>query len=182
MVIYSVGTILRYGAGSTALMCVTGHMALHGDNVRYYGIHHFGGLVQAHSNTVIEATNEDMAVWEQETERRRSRRLEQFNLLQFMHEKNVWSTNTFGPGKRTGGVIAHIRSELTEIEANPDDVVEWCDVILLAMDGAYRAGFSPTQVVHALIEKQAKNTRRQWPDWRTKTEGEFSSHVKGIED
>lgn len=180
--IYSIGTILRYGPGPTALMCVTGHTVLHNENVRYYGVHHFGGLVQAHSNTVEEATNEDMITWDKEEDRRRNRRVEQFDLVQFMREKNAWSLLTFGPGKQTAGVIAHIRSELTEIEANPDDVVEWCDVILLALDGAYRAGFTPSQVVNALIEKQSKNTRRQWPDWRTKKEGEFSSHVKGIED
>lgn len=182
MVIYSIGTVLRYGAGSTALMCVTGHTVLHGENVRYYGQHHFGGVVQAHSNTVIEATAEDMATWDKESERRRKQKLEQFDILRFMKEKNDWSTQTFGPGRRTKGVIAHLRSELTEIEANPGDVVEWCDVILLAMDGAYRAGFTPNDVITALIEKQAKNTRRQWPDWRTKSQDEFSTHVKGIED
>lgn len=182
MVIYSIGTILRYGAGPTALMCVTGHTQLHGDYVRYYGEHHFGGLVQAHSNTVIEATSEDIETWNKEGAHRAKRSLERFDILQFIREKNTWSEATFGPGKRTAGVIAHIRSELTEIEAKPDDVVEWCDVILLALDGAFRAGFTPTQVITALIEKQAKNTRRQWPDWRTKKEGEFSSHVKGIED
>lgn len=182
MTLYSIGTVLRYGAGPTALMCVTGHTQLHGDNVRYYGVHHFGGIVQAHSAMVQEATNEDMIIWDRETDRRRNRRLEQFDILQFMREKNTWSEQTFGPGKRTAGVLAHIRSELTEIEANPDDVVEWCDVILLALDGAFRAGFTPSQVITALIEKQTKNTRRQWPDWRTKKEGEFSSHVKGIED
>lgn len=182
MVIYSEGTILRYGLGSTALMRVTRHMQLNGNLIRYYGEQHFGGLIQALSTDVSEVTDEDMVTWDKEEPRRQKERVAQFNILHFLQAKNVWSTNTFGPAKRTAGVIAHIRSELTEIEANPDDVTEWCDVLLLAFDGAFRAGFTPAQIISALIEKQAKNTRRQWPDWRTKNEGEFSSHVKGIED
>lgn len=182
MVTYSVGTILRYGEGKTALMSVTHVTPIHGDNVRYYGEHHFGGVVQAHSRDVREATADDIAIWDKEAARRIQQRVDTFDLATFIREKNEWSEKTFGPGKRTGGVIAHIRSELTEIEANPEDVVEWIDVILLAFDGAYRAGHSPQAVVKALVEKQLKNTRRQWPDWRTKSQDEFSSHVKGIED
>lgn len=182
MVIYSVGTILRYGPGSTALMQVVSHTHLHSDNVRYYGEHHFGGIVQAHSNTVIEATAEDITVWETEAVRRTKRHLEVFNLIEFLRKKNLWSVETFGPSKGVVGVIKHIESELEEIKALPTDLYEWIDVILLAFDGAFRAGYTAEQVVTALIEKQAKNTRRQWPDWRTKKEGEFSSHIKGIED
>lgn len=182
MVIYSVGTILRYGPGPTALMEVTSHTHLHNDNVRYYGQHHFGGIVQVHSNLVTEATAEDLAIWEIEAVRRTKRHLEVFNLIEFLKKKNLWSVETFGPSKGTEGVVRHIESELAEVKANPTDVTEWIDIILLAFDGAFRAGHTAEQVVTALIQKQAKNTRRQWPDWRTKKEGEFSSHVKGIED
>ena len=38
-----------------------------------------------------------------------------------------WSTATFGPGSRTLGVIDHIRKELDEIAAAPDDVEECHD-------------------------------------------------------
>jgi hypothetical protein len=179
---FPIGTVLRCGAGSTALMQVDGFTTLEDGTTQYLGTHHFDGPVRARSHTVQVASQEDLETWYKEEDRRNRRRLAMFDLLQFMQEKNDWSAATFGPGKRTGGVIAHIRSELTEIEANPDDVVEWCDVILLAMDGAFRAGFTPAQVITALINKQSKNTRRQWPDWRTKSQDEFSTHVKGIED
>jgi hypothetical protein len=182
MVIYSVGTILRYGPGSTALMQVVSHTHLHSDNVRYYGEHHFGGIVQAHSNTVTEATAEDIAVWDTESVRRAKRHLEVFNLTEFLRKKNIWSVQTFGRSNGIEGVLRHIESEITEVRANPTDVTEWIDIILLAFDGAFRSGYTAEQVVSALIQKQAKNVRRQWPDWRTKKEGEFSSHIKGIED
>lgn len=57
--------------------------------------------------------------------------------------------------------------ELREIEADPADLSEWIDVAILALDGAWRAGFSPAEIIAAMLAKQAKNERRKWPDWRT---------------
>lgn len=78
-----------------------------------------------------------------------------------------WSRRTFGPGRRTAGVVAHIRKELVEIEAAPDDVTEWADVVILALDGAWRAGHEPQAIIDAIKAKQARNEAREWPDWRT---------------
>lgn len=78
-----------------------------------------------------------------------------------------WSFRTFGPGRRTKGVLDHIRKELDEIEADPLDVGEWVDVIILAFDGAWRAGWEPQEIIDAIKAKQAKNEVRKWPDWRT---------------
>lgn len=77
-----------------------------------------------------------------------------------------WSAKTFGPGFRRG-TIDHIRKELEEIEADPLDLNEWVDVIILALDGAWRAGHAPQQILDAIQQKQAKNEGRTWPDWRT---------------
>lgn len=90
-----------------------------------------------------------------------------------------WSEDTFGPGKRTLGVIDHIRKELDEIAAEPDDIEEWVDVIILAFDGAWRAGWEPQQIIDAIKAKQAKNERRSWPDWRTASADEAIEHVRG---
>lgn len=78
----------------------------------------------------------------------------------------LWSERTFGPGPRTAGVTDHIRKELREIEAAPDDLGEWVDVIILAFDGAWRCGADPQQIIDAVKVKQAKNEAREWPDWR----------------
>lgn len=78
-----------------------------------------------------------------------------------------WSRATFGPGRRTLGVLDHIRKELAEIEADPTDLNEWVDVIILAFDGAWRAGWKPQEIIDAIATKQAKNEARTWPDWRT---------------
>lgn len=85
------------------------------------------------------------------------------DLAEFFDAKAAWSRSTFGKGHRTG-VIAHIRDELKEIEADPRDLTEWIDVVLLAMDGAARsAGADGAAFVAALIAKQQRNTRRSWP-------------------
>lgn len=102
-----------------------------------------------------------------------------FNLVAFFDERGRWSLATFGPGDRYAGVVAHIRKELVEIEADPRDLVEWCDVVLLAMDGAMRAaGADGAAFLAALIGKQAKNVARRWPDWRSLAPGEVSEHIR----
>jgi len=91
----------------------------------------------------------------------------QFDMLAHLQRQRVFSEHTFGPGKRTKMVADHIRKELIEIEAKPSDLTEWVDVILLALDGAWRSGATAAQIVAAIQAKQTKNEGRMWPDWRT---------------
>jgi dATP/dGTP diphosphohydrolase len=100
------------------------------------------------------------------------------DLVRHLMRQREFSERTFGPGERTAGVLDHIRKELTEIEAKPDDLSEWIDVIILACDGAWRAGFTPAQIAEALVAKQAKNEARTWPDWRTAELGKAIEHVR----
>lgn len=93
--------------------------------------------------------------------------IDRLDLLAHLQRQRAFSEHTFGPGARTHGVLDHIRKELREIEADPADLSEWIDVVILAFDGAWRAGYSCEEVVSALVEKQTKNEARQWPDWRT---------------
>lgn len=103
---------------------------------------------------------------------------EPLELVAHLRRQREFSERTFGPGPRAAGVIAHIRRELVEIEANPGDVTEWIDVVLLAFDGAWRAGFSPEQIAEALTAKQAKNETRDWPDWRAADPDQPIEHVR----
>lgn len=107
--------------------------------------------------------------------------VERFDLLAHLQRQSEWSRRTFGPGKRAKGVVDHIRKELAEIEAEPHDLKEWIDVVLLAFDGAGRSGASPEQIVQALIEKQAKNEKRVWPDWRTQPLDKAIEHDRTAE-
>ena len=101
-----------------------------------------------------------------------------FDFYQHLRRQREWSENTFGPGDRAKGVVDHIRKELGEIEADPRDLSEWIDVVILALDGAWRSGATPGQIIAALLDKQDKNERREWPDWRTQPTDRAIEHVR----
>lgn len=89
-----------------------------------------------------------------------------FDLATFLEEQLAFSTRTFGPGPRTASTLGHIRKELAEVEAAPQDVLEWVDIMICAFDGALREGHTPEAIVQGLQNKQAINKKRRWPDWR----------------
>lgn len=67
---------------------------------------------------------------------------------------------------RRRGIAEHIGRELAEVAAacTPQEVLEeWVDIALLALDGAWRAGYTPAQVCEQLRRKAAINRARQWP-------------------
>jgi hypothetical protein len=101
-----------------------------------------------------------------------------FDLVAHLERQREFSSRTFGPGARTAGVVDHIRRELVEVEAAPDDLTEWVDVVLLALDGAWRAGHSPLAIAQGIAAKQAKNEQRTWPDWRTADPNKAITHTK----
>ena len=100
------------------------------------------------------------------------------NLVEHLQRQRDWSEATFGPGERTAGVLDHIRKELNEVEREPHDLTEWVDVVLLALDGAWRHGYTPEQIAEAIAAKQARNESRQWPDWRTQPADRAIEHVR----
>lgn len=99
-------------------------------------------------------------------------------LENYIQRQKDWSVETFGPGDRAEGIVDHIQKELLEVEENPKALEEWCDIVILALDGAWRAGYMPHQVTKALKEKQEKNIQREWPDWRKATPGKAIEHIR----
>ena len=104
-----------------------------------------------------------------------------FDFADHLQRQRAFSERTFGPGARAKGVVAHIRKELLEIEAAPDDLGEWIDVAILALDGAWRTGATPQQIIDALVAKQTKNEGRTWPDWRAMDPDGAIEHDRGAE-
>jgi hypothetical protein len=98
------------------------------------------------------------------------------NLEWWIKKQIKFSEATFGGGKRTVGICKHIRKELDEIEKNPTDLLEWIDIAILAFDGAWRAGYTPEQIVAALHEKQRQNIARKWQ--ANNGEDELIEHVR----
>ena len=105
-----------------------------------------------------------------------------FDLEAHLTRQREFSLKTFGPGARTHGVVDHIRKELAEIEADPSDIMEWVDVVILAFDGARRAGWEPSEIIKAIVAKQTKNEGRTWPDWRTMREDQAIEHDRTKDD
>lgn len=107
---------------------------------------------------------------------------DQPNVIDQAHimRQQIWSENTFGPGNRTKGVIDHIRKELIEIEEHPTDLSQWADVIILAIDGAWRCAGTAQQIIDAVIAKQERNENRTWPDWRTADPDKAIEHDRSV--
>lgn len=101
-----------------------------------------------------------------------------FDLVGHLFRQREFSERTFGPGHRTEMVLDHIRKELVEITAAPVDLTEWVDLILLALDGAWRAGHAPEAIAQGIDDKQGVNERRKWPDWRTQDPDKAIEHVR----
>jgi hypothetical protein len=104
------------------------------------------------------------------------------DIIEYVKFQILWSTRTFGPGHRTKGLIKHIKKELIEIEKDPTDIDEWIDVVILGLDGAWRAGFTAEEIATALLLKQLENEKRKWPDWRKASEDEAIEHIREVPD
>lgn len=82
------------------------------------------------------------------------------NLIDYLERHIKWSKATFGMGRFTERLTNHIKKELREVEAAPTDLEEWIDVIILGIDGAWRAGYTAASIAQMLEAKQAKNKSR----------------------
>jgi hypothetical protein len=77
--------------------------------------------------------------------------------------------------------LTTFRKELREVAADPQDLGERLDVVILACDGAWRAGQEPPAILDAIVAKQARNEGRLWPDWRTADPNRAIEHVRAPE-
>jgi hypothetical protein len=100
------------------------------------------------------------------------------DLVSYIERHRAWSIRTFGPGERVVGILAHIKKEMEEIEAIPDDLDEWIDIIILAIDGAWRAGHEPNQIAAALAFKQSCNFQRKWPPLNQQSSDKPTEHIR----
>ena len=98
------------------------------------------------------------------------------NLEKYIEDQILWSKKVFGEDNtRCEGICKHIENELEEVRDKPNDIVEWCDIIILALDGAWRQGYSPNDICKALCDKQRININRKW---NVGTDSEPVFHVK----
>lgn len=103
-------------------------------------------------------------------------RYPRFDMEVYLARQAEFSARTFGPGPRVEGVTDHITKELVEVRESGGALAEWVDVIILALDGAWRSGATPAEIIAAIVAKQTKNEGRTWPDWRTVPSGKAIEH------
>jgi Protein of unknown function (DUF550) len=104
---------------------------------------------------------------------------ESFSLWAWLRREREWSLETFGPRSTTKSITNHIRKELLEVEAHPNDLEEWIDIAMLAFDGAWRNGATSTDITRELDRKLNENMDRKWPAWRNKTDpDEPTEHIR----
>jgi hypothetical protein len=110
---------------------------------------------------------------------------DKFDLIAHLRRQADFSLRTFGPGHRVEGVCDHIHKELREVQgayySGQPTLPEWVDVIILGLDGAWRSGATPEQIVEALVAKQTKNEGRRWPDWRNAAPDKAIEHDRSEE-
>lgn len=85
-----------------------------------------------------------------------------------------WAEKTF-PKRTNHSILTHLRRELDELEAKPNDVEEWADVMLLFLHGLRERGITPSRLTYAVDIKFEKNRHR---DWGTPDEHGVVEHIK----
>ena len=76
-----------------------------------------------------------------------------------------WQDRTF-PGGGTEGRMNHAAEELDEIKAEPGDVEEYADVLILLMGQAKKFGITASELILAARHKHGINREREWGDVR----------------
>lgn len=119
----------------------------------------------------------------------------------------AFSRATYGPGRRTEGVLQHLEQEIQEVrnaETDEERIKEWVDLVILSLDGLWREIYesdvefysknfsstaeqiawegTPDEVVEYLMKKQTKNELREWPNWRDVPQDQSINHVEGVQD
>ena len=84
---------------------------------------------------------------------------EQWQLLQ--DKIGGFTDETFGEST-VASKMAHLREELDEVVAAPDDRMEWADCMILLLDAARRAGLSMDDLHQAIEDKMEINLKREW--------------------
>jgi hypothetical protein len=90
-----------------------------------------------------------------------------------------WSQKTFGNDDERGpkGPLNHLRKECLEAIADPTDIMEFADCLILLDDAARRAGFTNEQLHKAALVKVQINRSRTY---LKPTGDDISEHVREL--
>lgn len=80
----------------------------------------------------------------------------------FQIEQGRWSDTTFGLHNSPEGCIAHLAKEVKELAANPYDLTEQADCLMLLLDANRRSGFTADDLLAAAWDKLEVCRGREW--------------------
>jgi len=95
-----------------------------------------------------------------------------------VNRQRTWSTTQFGESVDLPRILNHITEATGDVEKEPARLHNWIDIVLLAMDGAWRAGHSPKEVVQAIQDVQVRNIMRDWQNPGDLPIGEPIKHIR----
>lgn len=82
---------------------------------------------------------------------------------EFQNEFSEWAFETF-KGQKIDGKLKHMKKEIDEIIENPDDIIEWADVMLLFLNASKQQGLDMDQILDACKEKFEIIKKREWQE------------------
>lgn len=77
-----------------------------------------------------------------------------FLLFNWLNKQRRWSFENHGNDEKTVAVLQTIYGEVVSTNGQPKDVNLWIRIIVLALEGALRQGFTPHEICEALEKKQ----------------------------
>lgn len=92
--------------------------------------------------------------------------LHKLQRLQF--DISQWRMTIFGPynAKDYMRFFQHLHSEVSELEENPKDILEYADIMIMLIDLAYVNNFTMKDLIEALYAKMEINKKREYINGR----------------
>lgn len=87
------------------------------------------------------------------------------DLQAFMDEQGAWADQVFA-GQTIQAKLEHLKEEIDEIMAAPDDLVEYADAAMLLLNALRCAGYTAAELLGAMRDKLAINRARVWKNNR----------------
>lgn len=86
------------------------------------------------------------------------------NFETFLLEWMQASARFYGPGELTAQKLRDIADDINHIHEHGPSILFWIDIMLEALDGCWRSGYTPEQIVEGmrsvLVVKQMEGSRK----------------------
>lgn len=67
-------------------------------------------------------------------------------ILKYIADHISWSEATFGDRGNMEYLLRHIEKEIAEVKVHPDNLEEWIDIMILAIEGLWKTGLTAEEI------------------------------------